>query len=157
MTSYGRSSTASFDLNGRTVFITGAARGIGAATAERLHAKGANVALVGLEPERLEENAARLGDRAASFEADVTDFDALQRAVAGAVERFGGIDVAIANAGLTFMGRTRDRADRAGRAHLRGQPARRLAHRPRRDRADRRAPRLPAEHRLAGRHRARAR
>jgi NAD(P)-dependent dehydrogenase (short-subunit alcohol dehydrogenase family) len=95
---------ASFDVNGRTVFITGAARGIGAATAERLHGKGANVALVGLEPERLEELAARLGDRAAAFEADVSDFDALQRAVAGTVERFGGIDVAIANAGLVFTG-----------------------------------------------------
>jgi len=62
------------------------------------------VALVGLEPERLEELAARLGERAAAFEADVTDLDALQRAVAGAVERFGGIDVAIANAGLAFTG-----------------------------------------------------
>ena len=66
-----------FDVSGRTVFITGAARGIGAATAQRLHAKGANVALVGLEPERLHELAARLGDRAAAFEADVTDYDAL--------------------------------------------------------------------------------
>ena len=99
-----RSSTPTFDVNGRTVFITGAARGIGKATAERLHAKGANVALVGLEPELLEENAARLGDRAASFEADVTDFDALQRAVAATVERFGGIDVAIANAGISYTG-----------------------------------------------------
>jgi NAD(P)-dependent dehydrogenase (short-subunit alcohol dehydrogenase family) len=93
-----------YDVNGRTVLITGAARGIGAATAERLHAKGANVALVGLEPERLEENAARLGDRAACFEADVTDYDALQRAVRATVERFGGIDVAIANAGIAFTG-----------------------------------------------------
>jgi NAD(P)-dependent dehydrogenase (short-subunit alcohol dehydrogenase family) len=92
------------DVNGRTVFITGAARGIGAATAERLHAKGANVALVGLEPERLEENAARLGDRAACFEADVTDPEALQRAVRATVERFGAIDVAIANAGIAFVG-----------------------------------------------------
>jgi NAD(P)-dependent dehydrogenase (short-subunit alcohol dehydrogenase family) len=69
-----------------------------------LHAKGANVALVGLEPERLEQNAARLGDRAACFEADVSDFDAVQRAVRGVVERFGAIDVAIANAGIAFMG-----------------------------------------------------
>jgi NAD(P)-dependent dehydrogenase (short-subunit alcohol dehydrogenase family) len=99
-----RSSTAPFDVNGRTVFITGAARGIGAATAERLHAKGANVALVGLEPERLQALAARLGDRAAAIEADVTDYDALQRAVAATVERFGGIDVAIANAGIAFTG-----------------------------------------------------
>jgi NAD(P)-dependent dehydrogenase (short-subunit alcohol dehydrogenase family) len=93
-----------FDVSGRTVFITGAARGIGAATAARLHAKGANVALVGLEPERLEENAARLGDRAVNFEADVTDIDALRRAVDATVARFGGIDVAIANAGIAFVG-----------------------------------------------------
>lgn len=93
-----------FDVNGRTVFITGAARGIGAATAERLHAKGANVALVGLEPERLEQNAASLGDRAAAFEADVTDLEALEGAVRATVERFGAIDVAIANAGIAFTG-----------------------------------------------------
>ena len=93
-----------FDVSGRTVFITGAARGIGAATAERLHRAGANVALVGLEPERLHELAARLGERAEMFEADVTDYDALVRAVQGTVERFGGIDVAIANAGIAFTG-----------------------------------------------------
>lgn len=92
------------DVNGRTVLITGAARGIGRAAAERLHARGANVALVGLEPERLAENAERLGPRAAAFHADVTDLDALQAAVAGAVERFGGVDVAIANAGIAFTG-----------------------------------------------------
>jgi len=100
-----RLSRARFDVAGRTVFITGAARGIGAASARRLHAAGANVALVGLEPELLEELAASLGDRAAAFEADVTDLDALQRAVRGAVTRFGAIDVAIANAGISFIGR----------------------------------------------------
>jgi NAD(P)-dependent dehydrogenase (short-subunit alcohol dehydrogenase family) len=99
-----RQSHARYDINGRTVFITGAARGIGAASAERLHAKGANVALVGLEPERLEENAAKLGDRAIALEADVTELDSLERAVAATVERFGGIDVAIANAGIGFAG-----------------------------------------------------
>ena len=88
----------------KTHFITGAARGIGAATAERQHARGDNVALVGLEPERLEALAQRLGDRAAFFEADVTDRDALDEAVAGTVERFGGIDVAIANAGIHSTG-----------------------------------------------------
>jgi NAD(P)-dependent dehydrogenase (short-subunit alcohol dehydrogenase family) len=94
----------SFDVRGKTVFITGAARGIGAAAAERLYAKGANVALVGLEPERLAENAERLGERAAFFEVDVTDFEALQETVARTVERFGAIDVAIANAGIAFTG-----------------------------------------------------
>jgi NAD(P)-dependent dehydrogenase (short-subunit alcohol dehydrogenase family) len=93
-----------YDVNGRTVFITGAARGIGAETARRLHRKGANVALVGLESERLEALAAELGDRAAAFEADVCDYEALQRAVSATVERFGGVDVGIANAGIAFTG-----------------------------------------------------
>jgi NAD(P)-dependent dehydrogenase (short-subunit alcohol dehydrogenase family) len=99
-----KSTAAPFDVNGRTVFITGAARGIGAETARRLHGKGANVALVGLEPERLEELAAQLGDRAAFFEVDVTDYEALQRAVQGTIARFGALDVAIANAGVQFNG-----------------------------------------------------
>jgi NAD(P)-dependent dehydrogenase (short-subunit alcohol dehydrogenase family) len=100
-----RKPTQPYDVNGRTVFITGAARGIGAETARRLHGKGANVALVGLEPDRLEQLAAELGeDRAAAFEADVTDLDALESAVQGCVERFGAIDVGIANAGIAFTG-----------------------------------------------------
>ena len=94
-----------FDVAGRTVFVTGAARGIGAAAAERLHAAGANVSLVGLEPEKLAALAERLGPRAAWFEADVTDYDAIVAAVEGTVARFGSIDVAIANAGLQFLGR----------------------------------------------------
>src|SRR5512135_3581410 len=99
-----RNTAAPYDVNGRTVFITGAARGIGAETARRLHSKGANVALVGLEPERLEALAAELGDRAFAIEADVTDFEALERAVEATVERFGGIDVGIANAGIAYTG-----------------------------------------------------
>jgi NAD(P)-dependent dehydrogenase (short-subunit alcohol dehydrogenase family) len=93
-----------YDVAGRTVLITGAARGIGAESARRLHAKGANVALVGLEPDKLEALAAQLGDRAAWFEADTTDADALERAVGGTVARFGGIDVGIANAGIHMSG-----------------------------------------------------
>ncbi len=91
-------------MRGRTAFITGAARGIGAATAERLHARGANVALVGLEPERLQANAAALGERAIALEADVTELAALEACVAQTVERFGGIDVAVANAGVSYTG-----------------------------------------------------
>jgi NAD(P)-dependent dehydrogenase (short-subunit alcohol dehydrogenase family) len=94
-----------FDVAGRTVFVTGAARGIGAAVAQRLHAAGANVSLVGLEPENLAALAGQLGPRAAWFEADVADFDALDSAVEGTIARFGAIDVAIANAGLMFIGR----------------------------------------------------
>jgi NAD(P)-dependent dehydrogenase (short-subunit alcohol dehydrogenase family) len=99
-----RTNAAPYDINGRTVLITGAARGIGAESARRLHSKGANVALVGLEPERLEELASQLGDRAAWFEVDVTDYEALIRAVADTVARFGALDVAIANAGVQFNG-----------------------------------------------------
>jgi NAD(P)-dependent dehydrogenase (short-subunit alcohol dehydrogenase family) len=94
-----------YDVAGRTVFVTGAARGIGAATAARLHAAGANVALVGLEPDLLEQLAARLGDRAVALHADVTDLGALERAVRATVARFGAIDVAIANAGISYIGR----------------------------------------------------
>ncbi|MGI8730794.1 MAG: short-chain dehydrogenase/reductase [Solirubrobacteraceae bacterium] len=94
-----------YDVAGRTVLITGAARGIGAATAQRLHTAGAKVALAGLEPELLQALAERLGPRAAWFEADVTDPDALARAVEGTLARFGSIDVAIANAGVQFIGR----------------------------------------------------
>jgi NAD(P)-dependent dehydrogenase (short-subunit alcohol dehydrogenase family) len=93
-----------YDVRGKVVFVTGAARGLGLEAARRLHALGASVALVGLEPEELEQRAAELGDRAWWCEADVTDLAALQRAVAGAVERFGGIDVVIANAGIAANG-----------------------------------------------------
>lgn len=89
-----------YDVRDRTVLITGAARGIGAETARRLAARGANLALVGLEPELLERLAGELGHGAAFWEADVRDAAALGRAVDAAVERFGGIDVVMANAGI---------------------------------------------------------
>jgi NAD(P)-dependent dehydrogenase (short-subunit alcohol dehydrogenase family) len=96
-----------WELRGRTVFVTGAARGIGAETARRAAAAGANVALVGLEPEELARVTAQCGPNAASFECDVTDWDALARAVEGTVERFGGIDVVMANAGISPAGMVR--------------------------------------------------
>ena len=92
---------------GRTVLITGAARGLGAETARRLAARGANVALVGLEPDELQRVAAQCGTNAAWFECDVTDVEALERAVQGTVERFGGIDVVMANAGIATGGTVR--------------------------------------------------
>lgn len=96
-----------WDLRGKTAFVTGAARGIGAETARRAAAAGANVALVGLEPEELDRVAAQCGSNAAAFECDVTDWRALERAVEGAVERFGGIDVVMANAGIAPAGMVR--------------------------------------------------
>jgi NAD(P)-dependent dehydrogenase (short-subunit alcohol dehydrogenase family) len=97
-----------FRISSRTVLITGPARGIGAETARQLARRGANLSLVGLEPERLEVLARELGPRAAWFDADVRDREALQRAVDGTVERFGGIDVVVANAGIAPVGTVRE-------------------------------------------------
>jgi NAD(P)-dependent dehydrogenase (short-subunit alcohol dehydrogenase family) len=93
-----------YDIRGKVVLVTGAARGIGAEAARQLYGRGAQLSLVGLEPEELEQRTGELGSRAAWFEADVTDWEALQRAVDGTVERFGGIDVVIANAGIAPIG-----------------------------------------------------
>ncbi len=93
------SNTPPIPLEGRRVLITGAARGIGAGTARRLHERGARVALAGLEPELLERVAAECGG-APWWECDVTDRAQVQDAVAGAVERLGGLDVVVANAGV---------------------------------------------------------
>jgi NAD(P)-dependent dehydrogenase (short-subunit alcohol dehydrogenase family) len=92
------------DLRDRVVLITGAARGIGAATARELARRGARVSLVGLEPERLAAVASELGERHMWFEADVTDQAALGAAAAATVERLGGIDVVVANAGVASYG-----------------------------------------------------
>src|SRR5512133_176916 len=86
------------------VMITGAARGIGAESARQLYARGHELALVGLEPAELQARADELGPRAAAFECDVTDSDALARVVEDIVGRFGGIDVVIANAGVSTVG-----------------------------------------------------
>jgi NAD(P)-dependent dehydrogenase (short-subunit alcohol dehydrogenase family) len=86
------------------VMITGAARGIGAESARQLYARGHELALVGLEPAELEARAAELGAGAEAFECDVTDRDALARVVEQIADRFGGIDVVIANAGVATVG-----------------------------------------------------
>jgi len=86
-------------MTGRRVLITGAARGIGARLARRLHERGARVALLGLEPELLAEVAAGCGD-APWFLCDVVDREQVDAAVADAVEALGGLDVAVANAGI---------------------------------------------------------
>lgn len=86
-------------LEGKRVLITGAARGIGALLARRLHKRGASVALLGLEPAQLAEVAASCG-HAPWYECDVADRDQVQAAVTAAVAALGGLDVAVANAGV---------------------------------------------------------
>src|SRR5262245_58638041 len=91
-------------LVGKVVFITGPARGIGAETARQLAARGARLALVGLEPERLATLAGELGAGHTGVECDGTDQAALDRAAAAARRTFGAIDVVVANAGIASIG-----------------------------------------------------
>lgn len=92
-------------VTGKTVLITGAARGIGAATARELHRRGAKLLLTDLDAAPLEQLGAELGEeRALPVVADVTDLDSMERAVTAGVERFGGIDLVLANAGIASYG-----------------------------------------------------
>ncbi|MEV5707575.1 SDR family NAD(P)-dependent oxidoreductase [Actinoallomurus sp. NPDC052274] len=86
-------------LRGRRVLVTGAARGIGAALVRRLHARGARVALAGLEPDGLAAVARDCGD-APWRTCDVTDRDRVERVVTELADELGGLDVVVANAGV---------------------------------------------------------
>jgi NAD(P)-dependent dehydrogenase (short-subunit alcohol dehydrogenase family) len=94
-------------VDGKSILVTGAARGIGAEAARRLARRGGRLALVGLEPEPLAAVAAECGPEAMWVEADVTDPAAFERAVSAVRERFGGIDVVVANAGIGAGGLVR--------------------------------------------------
>lgn len=100
-------------VSGKVVLITGAARGIGAHTARELARRGARLSLVGLEPEQLKSVADELGEDHMWAEADVTDPESIQEAVARTVEELGGIDVVIANAGIAPFGTVRTSAPKA--------------------------------------------
>lgn len=95
-----------YDLNGKVAMVTGGARGIGFATAEILIRRGCSVAIVDLDPESARAAAERLGATALGIGADVSDRGAMQAAVAAVVERFGGLDVVVANAGIAPRGAT---------------------------------------------------
>jgi NAD(P)-dependent dehydrogenase (short-subunit alcohol dehydrogenase family) len=86
------------------VLITGAARGIGAALAERLATHGARLALIGLEREKLEQVAARCGEGTFVAECDVSDTEHVTQAIDSAAETLGGLDVVVANAGIATGG-----------------------------------------------------
>lgn len=91
-------------LAGKRVVITGAARGIGAALAERLASHGAHLALVGLEREKLATVAARCGENTFVAECDVSDSDQVKQAIDAAADALGGLDVVVANAGIATGG-----------------------------------------------------
>ena len=85
----------------RTALVTGAARGIGLAIAERFVADGARVALVDVDGAALTAAATRLGKQTLAVIADVTRTEDVERAVAAPVERWGRLDVVVNNAGIT--------------------------------------------------------
>src|SRR5581483_1395998 len=92
-----------YEIDGKVVLITGAAQGIGRDTARRLVGRGAKVALVDIDADRVEQAASELAEEgvAEPFVADVANRDSIQMAIEAARLRFGGIDVAIANAGIS--------------------------------------------------------
>ena len=90
-----------FDLTGRRALVTGATGGIGGAVAAALHAQGATVALSGTREERLAAVAEALGERVYVVPADLSDMDAAEALPARAAEAMGGLDVLVANAGVT--------------------------------------------------------
>jgi NAD(P)-dependent dehydrogenase (short-subunit alcohol dehydrogenase family) len=92
-------------VDGKVVFITGGAGGVGADVARRLRRKGAKLVLTDIDAEPLAALAAELGtDHVLTAVADVRDLDAMQLVADQTIERFGGIDVVVANAGIGSYG-----------------------------------------------------
>ncbi|MBO6603786.1 MAG: SDR family NAD(P)-dependent oxidoreductase [Roseicyclus sp.] len=85
---------------GKTVMITGASRGIGAAAARAFAAEGANVVLLARSQEAIADLAGEIGDAALAVPCDVSRYWEVEAAIAAAEETFGGLDVLINNAGV---------------------------------------------------------
>jgi NADP-dependent 3-hydroxy acid dehydrogenase YdfG len=91
-------------LAGTAAMVTGASSGIGEATAVALAERGARVSLVARRRDRLEALAERIGGDALVIEADITDPDQAQAAVASTVAAFGRLDTLVNNAGVMLLG-----------------------------------------------------
>jgi len=88
-------------IAGRVAIVTGAASGMGAATARLFAAEGAKVAVTDLDLAACEAVAAECGDNAVAYALDVSDHDAIRRVVGQIAEDFGGIDILVNNAGVS--------------------------------------------------------
>jgi NADP-dependent 3-hydroxy acid dehydrogenase YdfG len=98
-------------LVGQVAAITGAARGIGKATAEAFAREGMKVAIGDLDAELARQTAAEIGRNAEGFALDVTRRESFEEFVDAAEERFGPIDVLVNNAGIMPLGRFVDEDD----------------------------------------------
>lgn len=97
------------DMTGKVALVTGAASGLGRATARKLAEAGADLCIVDVNAERLAETAAMLGNAAVLVhQADLADPDACTGAVAAAVERFGRLDALCNIAGIIRMANSAD-------------------------------------------------
>jgi glucose 1-dehydrogenase len=111
-------------LQGKVAVVTGAARGIGLAIAQRFVKEGARVALADRLAEEVETEAGRLGPAATAIPTDVGDAGEVRRLVARTTERFGGLDCMVANAAvqaeIPFLDLTEEEFDRVIRVNLKG-------------------------------------
>jgi 3-oxoacyl-[acyl-carrier protein] reductase len=89
------------ELSGQTAIVTGAARGIGLAIAQRLTQAGAQVVLADLDGETATREASRLGPTARAYTVDVTDEDRVRAMVEATLHQFGQIDILVNNAAIT--------------------------------------------------------
>ena len=92
------------DLTGKKALVTGATGGLGGATARRLHAQGATVAISGTRVEALEALAAELGERVVVTPCDLSDRESVEALVPAAEQALGGLDILVNNAGVTRDG-----------------------------------------------------
>lgn len=90
-----------FDLTGKTALVTGATGGIGGAVATALHARGATVTLSGTKQDKLDALASQLGARVHAIACDLADGPAVDALPDRAAAAMGGLDVLVANAGIT--------------------------------------------------------
>jgi NAD(P)-dependent dehydrogenase (short-subunit alcohol dehydrogenase family) len=88
-----------FNLEGQVAIVTGAARGIGLATAKLMAEAGAWVALLDIDGETVSREAARIGSKAAAWTCDVTSEEAVDSVFAAILKRFGRLDILVNNAG----------------------------------------------------------
>jgi 3-oxoacyl-[acyl-carrier protein] reductase len=97
-------------LAGRRAIVTGASRGIGAATARALHAEGARVALIGRDRAALDEVAASAGGAAVAV-ADLSTASGVESSIAACIDGLGGVDILVNNAGASPNGTIDDITD----------------------------------------------